>query len=1061
MNDQIFTNFHITLVLVSFTLAIISFFVGFDIFNRLATQKGRQKIVWLLYGTFAVGIGIWTSHFIGMMAFMHFHTFDIPFVFSSLVLAMVLTFMSLSISTKAKTTKKRIVLASVSITVSFLLLNFFGMEAINGHLKYNRLAMTASLLLALLAPFLIIKMVVKLRSFSSISDFRVKLYSGVLFGLSLMFMHYISMLGMAIRPRFEDTLLLDNNHYLSVGLIVGSFFILSIFIVSSIIDRKLSTQSLKLSQTEQDYRSLFEHNPDIVVRFDKNGIVLSVNKALERITGYKIEEWINQHYQRIVMEEYYEKTNEQFLLATKGLATDCESVLIHNNGNKIHIYVTNIPIIINSEIVGVYCIVKDITDKKKAELTIQHLAFHDYLTGLPNRSNLEHTLSKLLNKAIDTKQTLAILFIDLDRFKLINDTHGHSLGDILLKEVAVLLKESVLQEDIVFRQGGDEFIIILENADRDVASTIALNILEALSTPIKIHHNDIFTTPSIGISLFPEDGETAETLVKNADFAMYQAKLAGKNTYHFYSTDESKNGMNPLELEMNLHKAIKQDEFMLYYQPKVNLKTGRIVGAEALIRWNHPKLGMVSPADFIPIAEETGLIIPIGEWALYTACLQNKKWHEQGFMNIVISVNLSVRQFLQINIVETIEKVLQATELEAQFLELEITESMTADIERAITTLQALKKLGVRISIDDFGTGFSSLNYLKRFPVDTLKIDQSFVSELHTNPYDETIVKTIISMAHNLNLNVVAEGIETKEQLIFLQEHLCEEGQGYFFSKPITEEEFIRQYKEIEGLVKMFGISEELHEKYLIEETLRNARVELQNTVKYQQGLIFKFVEKSGDYIHTLCDGMLLSRLNLIPSQVIGKSVFDFLPYDKAVELTKIYERAWNGEENVTFEGPINHIHTFCALNPIKRGGEVIEVIGSSVDIRKLKETEMELTETQNLYQLMAENMEDLISVFDVKGNMLYASPSHETVLGFPVSILEGRNLVEGVINKEDKEMHMQIFEDVVRTKKSNRIELTLTKSDGNLCLFDLYIKPVIDEKGKVQHVVGVAKNVY
>lgn len=1060
LNDQIFNNLHLSLVFVSLILAIISFFTAFDIFNRIANQKGKRKAIWLWYGTFTVGSGIWTSHFLGITAFVPFRRFDLLIVFCSLVLTLFLIFITLLVSTRAKEKRLRIKFASISIGLTFLILHYFGMEAVQGQLNYNLWAIIASVLFAYIPPLLIIKMVVRLRHDSTISSFRIKLYSGTLFGINLKLMHYISMIGMTIQTTDVDTMTLDHTNFLSVGLGVGTLVILTIFIVSSLIDRKLTTQSLKLSQTEQDYRSLFEHNPDIVVRFDMHGYVLSINKALERITGYKIDEWINQHYQRIIMEEHLKNTSEHFLKATKGIATNCESVLIHKNGKPVYVNITNIPIYTNDEIDGVYCIVKDITDKKKAEQMIQHLAFHDYLTGLPNRNNLDQKLSELLSAASINNQTLAVLFIDLDRFKVINDTLGHSMGDILLKEVAIRLRDSLLDEDAVFRQGGDEFIIILENANREVASKVALKILRILSAPIKINHFDIFTTPSIGISLFPEDGNSSESLIKHADFAMYQAKTEGKNTYHFYSLDDTNNTINPLEMEMDLHKAIKQDEFILHYQPKVNLETGRIIGAEALIRWNHPEWGIVPPSAFIPIAEETGLIIPIGEWALYTACAQNKKWHKAGLTENVISVNLSLRQFLQLNIVHTIEKALQATGLDAQFLELEITESMTAEIERTITTLQALKRLGVRISIDDFGTGFSSLNYLKQFPVDTLKIDQSFVSELLTNPYDETIVKTIISMAHNLNLNVVAEGIETKEQLVFLQEHLCDEGQGYFFSKPLTATEFIGKHEEVESLVKEFGVSQDIHEKNRVEETLRKTRVELQNTVKYQQGLIFKFIEKNGEFIHTLCDGMLLSRMSLIPSQVIGKSVFEYLPYETAIEITRSNQKAWEGVGNVTFEGQINGIYFFCALNPVKRGGEVVEVIGSCIDITTLKETEFALHESQKLYRLMAENMEDLISIFDVNGIMLYASPSHESILGFPVSQLEGRRLVEG-FDPNDIEMQVQMFEEMIRNKQSIQTELKLQKSDGSWCFFDLSMTPVLDEDGNIEHVIGVGKNFY
>ncbi len=421
---------------------------------------------------------------------------------------------------------------------------------------------------------------------------------------------------------------------------------------------------------------------------------------------------------------------------------------------------------------------------------IQHLAYHDYLTDLPSRNMLEKYLSTCLEHEGNKEVKKAILFIDLDRFKVINDTLGHAMGDLLLKEVAKRLRGSVKAKDEIFRQGGDEFIVILEDADRDEAAKVAERMIQVLSVPHKINQYDVFTSPSIGISLYPDDGDTVEKVIKHADFAMYQAKSAGKKTYKFYSLIKEDSSYNSLQLEMELHKAIDKKQLVLHYQPRVNLKSGRIIGAEALIRWNHPKWGMIPPEKFIPIAEETGQILFIGEWAMYTACIQAKEWHKKGFSGFIISVNLSARQFSRANLVDAIADILKRTGLEPQYLELEITESMTADIERAITTLRELKCLGVRISIDDFGTGFSSLNYLKRFPVNTLKIDQSFVRELHNNYHDETIVKTIISMAHNLNLNVVAEGIENREHLEFLQQHLCNESQGYYFSKPVPSSLF-------------------------------------------------------------------------------------------------------------------------------------------------------------------------------------------------------------------------------------------------------------------------------
>lgn len=345
---------------------------------------------------------------------------------------------------------------------------------------------------------------------------------------------------------------------------------------------------------------------------------------------------------------------------------------------------------------------------------------------------------------------------------------------------------------------------------------------------------------------------------------------------------------------------------------------------------------MVSPGTFIPIAEETGLIIPIGEWVLNVACKQSKIWQEQGF-NTVISVNLSAIQFNQPNLIKTIETVLQKTGLEPHLLELEITESMIADIDHTMLMLQQLKKIGILISIDDFGTGFSSLSYLKYFPVDTLKIDQSFVRNLHNNPTDETMVKTIITMAHNLNLKVVAEGIETKEQLVFLQQHLCDEGQGFFLSKPLLANDLEQKHSNIEQIVLDHGIPRELNEQMWMKELLEEAKRELQDTIRLQQGMIFKFKKINERFIHTLCDGELMYSLGLIPSQVIGKRLEEFLPYESAMEKTAIYHKAWEAEEVVTYEDELNGINYLATLRPIKKGGEVVEVIGSCIDITARK----------------------------------------------------------------------------------------------------------------------------
>lgn len=813
----------------------------------------------------------------------------------------------------------------------------------------------------------------------------------------------------------------------------------------------------KRFESEQRYKSLFENNADSVFAIGLNNTFTSCNKICEKLTGYSESELLALHYLSIFVTGEKLKVIEHFEGAKKGTTQNFRTSIRHKNGSIIELNMTIIPIMVNGQVDGVFGIAQDITKQVESEKANNHLAFHDYLTGLPNRSMLDKQLSQELLVAAERSHQVALLFIDLDRFKVINDTLSHTTGDYLLKEVAKRLTLLIRKNDFVFRQGGDEFIIILRDADSEVATKVAQRIVNTLSKPFTIQNEEIYTSPSIGISLYPEDGPTADMLIKHADIAMYQAKKAGKKNYKFFSS-EQKGIINPLKLELDLHKAIENNEFLLYYQPKVNLNTGQIVGFEALIRWNHPELGMVSPNTFIPIAEETGLIIPIGKWALYEACIQNIRWHQKG-LETVVSVNLSARQFTQSNMVQTIAEVLHKTRLKPQFLEIEITESMTADSEYTISTLQQLKYLGVRVSIDDFGTGFSSLNYLKQFPVDTLKIDQSFIQELHKNPSDETIVKTIISMAHNLNLNVVAEGIETREQLVFLQQHLCNDGQGYFFSKPLPVNELEEKLQEIEQIVKRYGLSEDINNNIWNEELLRIAKKDLKDTVRLQQGMITKFKNINGNYIYTLCDGELLYRLGFTPDQVVGKKLNEFIPENIAKKVIGYYQKAWETEEQVTFENEINGIHYLASLRPIKRGGEVVEVIGSYIDITDRIKAREALKESEDKYRLIAENMTDLIGIIDINGNVLFASPSVEHVLGFSPEYYKATNAFDNV-HPEDVESLSELFSEMIQSKKTTQIECRYLHRNGNWVVIEANWTPVIGNNSEVEHFIVVARDV-
>ncbi len=427
---------------------------------------------------------------------------------------------------------------------------------------------------------------------------------------------------------------------------------------------------------------------------------------------------------------------------------------------------------------------------KETITKVEYIAYHDSLTLLTNRRGFEKQALLAIEEARYIQSALAIFFIDLDRFKFINDTLGHSVGDLLLKKVALILQENVGPGNIVSRQGGDEFMILLKNITKEETEYLAKKILTELENPINIHDNELFITSSIGISMYPKDGEHFDTLIKRADTSMYSAKEMGKNCYKFFDDSMDEHIETKVILETSLRKAFERNELMVYYQPKLDLHSNTIIGVEALLRWKHKKYGFISPTTFIPIAEEIGLIIRLGDWVLREACLQLKKWQNQSGTAFVVSVNVSTIQFLQKDFVKKVEMVLSETLLDPQYLELEITESTMMDTEEVVSILVQLKQLGIKISVDDFGSGYSSLSHIKKLPIDTLKIDKTFIEEIDSELNDVAIVSTIITLAKNLNLKVIAEGVENEMQLEILKDKGCDQIQGYYLSPPIPVHQF-------------------------------------------------------------------------------------------------------------------------------------------------------------------------------------------------------------------------------------------------------------------------------
>ncbi len=524
---------------------------------------------------------------------------------------------------------------------------------------------------------------------------------------------------------------------------------------------------------------------NIVEITDDKGVILYANDKFCKVSKYSKEEVIGKTY-KVINSGYHSKEFFAYLWKTIQAGRVWEGHVKNRakDGSFYWVDTMIIPFINNEGKPYQYLTIRnDITDRKLAEKEIHLLATRDDLTKLANRRVFE----KKLKEAIAHHQQIAVLFLDLDRFKYINDSLGHHIGDRLIKKVANRLRTVVSQVGFISRQGGDEFTILVTDKDRCFLSTLCQEIMDEIKKPYLIEGKEIVITCSIGISIFPEDGKTVEALMKNADVAMYYTKDQGKDNYSFYQNKMDYIPNKVMQMELDLRKAIEREEFVLHYQPKLDLRTDKIIGMEALIRWKHPTLGLISPLEFIPLAEETGLINLIGEWVLRTACLQNKKWHDDGYSSLTIAVNISAHQFRQANIVPKIAQILKETNLTPHFLELEITESIAMLNEEAIIEkLIELKKLGLKFAIDDFGTGYSSFKYLKKFPIDTLKIDRSFISTNETNQKEPSLMaNAIISLAKSLTLEVVAEGIETSEQMAYLKKHRCDVGQGYLISRPL------------------------------------------------------------------------------------------------------------------------------------------------------------------------------------------------------------------------------------------------------------------------------------
>jgi diguanylate cyclase (GGDEF)-like protein/PAS domain S-box-containing protein len=547
-----------------------------------------------------------------------------------------------------------------------------------------------------------------------------------------------------------------------------------------------------LRENERRFRSLIERSSDIITVVDRDGTILYESPSVERLLGHTPGELIGTKLQQHIHPEDAAAVVAEFDRHTREAVQSVEFRFRERGGGWRSLEASVNHLVDNPDVAGIVLNCRDITARKQDEATIRHLAYFDALTGLPNRLLFNDRLAQALAHARRRgSRCLSIMFLDLDRFKTINDTLGHGAGDELLRLAATRFSNSLREEDTVARLGGDEFLFLLPGVDdAENAARVAQKVLDVFDMPFLVMDQELHATASIGISMFPFDGSDAETLIRNADTALYRAKEEGRNRYQLYAPAMNAVALKRLVLENRLRGAVDRNELLLHYQPLVSLDSGEPIGVEALVRWKHAELGLVSPAEFIPMAEETGLIVPMTRWILRAACAQMKEWQLAGLPLETVSVNVSPRRFNDSNLPSMIEEILRTTKLDGRHLSIEITESvMMESAEATINTLQQLKNLGVKISIDDFGTGYSSLSYLKRLPIDTLKIDQSFVRDIPADSDDAAIAILIIAMAHNLKLSVVAEGVETQDQKSFLQSRSCDIMQGYLVSRPLPAAE--------------------------------------------------------------------------------------------------------------------------------------------------------------------------------------------------------------------------------------------------------------------------------
>ena len=803
-------SYNPNLVILSIAIAIFAAYTSLNLISRLSRVDEHEPLAYMRTASagLVMGIGIWTMHFVGMLAY-------------SLPIAVrydgVLTLWSLLVAVAACTVG--LVLASFRrdpiwwvvgggvIGFGISAMHYIGMHAmrLSAMMQHDLLWVLSSVMIGVGASIGALVLAFALGRGDIQDSWRTKTLSSILMGLAIAGMHYSGMTGLQLHPAINAGHLvsgLELNPSLIGAILAIAITLILAFTLWSI---RLVAESSLIKTNEEKIRAITENILDVIITINHQGIIEFANAATCSVLGYRAEELTGTRIVLLMAEPWREDYINLFgsdLALVQGNNDKREIEVIHKDGNIVSVEFELSSTKISGKKIHV-SVIRDISERLAVQKKLYELAHYDHLTSLPNRYSFLEYIEKALQHAQRNNKQVAILFLDLDRFKVINDTLGHHVGDELLKIIALRLKDSVSAGDTIARLSGDEFTILLEDVEAlDEVAPIAHKIISDISEPFILQGQELYTSASIGISLYPEDSLDSQTLMRYADVAMYRAKYDGGNSYRFYTSDMNARANERLQLENELRHAMERDEFVLYYQPKMDLKTGCVSGVEALLRWQHPVHGIVPPVDFISLLEETGLIAQVGEWVVRTACEQSKIWQASISPTIHMAVNLSAKQFYDSDLHLKVAAILQETGMAAEYLELEITENILMQNDPAtIENIQHLHKLGVRLALDDFGTGYSSLSYLKKFPVHTLKIDRSFVRDISTDQDDAAIVRLIIDMANSLKLHVVAEGVETREQLAFLQANHCGEIQGYLLSHPRAAAEIYPYLQECHELM--------------------------------------------------------------------------------------------------------------------------------------------------------------------------------------------------------------------------------------------------------------------